>query len=53
VEESILTGTLPSEVYRQLGRDFYMIFNVLIKATHYNYMKQVYKFSDEQLLRSN
>jgi hypothetical protein len=39
VEESMLTGMLPSEVYRQLGQDFYMTFNVLIKATHYNYMK--------------
>jgi hypothetical protein len=53
VEESMLTSMLPSEVYRLLGRDFYMTFNVLIKATHYNYMKQLYGFTNEQLLRSH
>jgi hypothetical protein len=53
VQESLLTGMLPSEVYKQLGHDFYMTFNVLIKAMHYNYMKQVYNFSDEQLLKSH
>jgi hypothetical protein len=31
----------------------YMTFNVLIKATHYNYMKQLYGFTDEQLLRNH
>jgi hypothetical protein len=47
------SGNLPSEVYKQLGQDFYLSFNVNIKATHYSYKKQVYKFSDEQLLRSH
>jgi hypothetical protein len=49
----MLTGMLPSEVYKQLERDFYLTFNVLIKATDYSYMKQVYNFSDVQLLKSH
>jgi hypothetical protein len=53
VEELILTGMLPSEVYRQLGPEFYCTFHVNIRATHYNYMKQTYNLTDEQLLRSH
>jgi hypothetical protein len=44
----MLAGMLPSEVYRQLGRDFYLAFNGDIKYTHFLYMKRVYNFSDEQ-----
>jgi hypothetical protein len=44
---------LPSEVYKQLGRDFYLTFYIDIRAAHYNYMKQTYHLTDEQLLKSN
>jgi hypothetical protein len=53
VQESLLSGMLPSEVYQQLGADFYFAFRVDIRAAHYNYMKQVYGFTDEQLSRSH
>jgi hypothetical protein len=53
VEESILTGMQPSEVYRQLGSDFYCAFCVNIRAAHYLYMKMTYNLTDEQLLRSH
>jgi hypothetical protein len=53
VEESILAGMLPSEVYHQLGPDFYLTFRVNIHAAHYQYMKETYHLTDEQLLRSN
>jgi hypothetical protein len=49
----MLTGMLPSEVYRQLGPDFYCAFRVNIRVAHYNYMKETYHLTDEQLLRSN
>jgi hypothetical protein len=49
----MLTGMLPSEVYKQLGGDFYLAFNGDIKYTHLLYMKRVYNFTDEQLSRSH
>jgi hypothetical protein len=42
----------PSEVYRQLGPDFYCAFYINIRAAHYQYMKTTYHLTDEQLLRS-
>jgi hypothetical protein len=50
VEDMLLLGTLLPQVYKMLGHNFYLAFYVNIKASHYNYMKQVYKFTDEQLL---
>jgi hypothetical protein len=53
VEDMLLSGTLPSQVYKMLGHDFYIAFYMNIKAVHYNYMKQTYKLTDEQLLKSH
>jgi hypothetical protein len=53
VEESILGGMLPSQVYEQLGHDFYIAFYINIRAAHYKYMRETYHFTDEQLERSN
>jgi hypothetical protein len=44
---------LPSEVYKQLGPDFYCAFYINIRAAHYQYMKQTYHLTDEQLLKSH
>jgi hypothetical protein len=49
----MLAGMLPSEVYRQLGRDFYLAFNGDIKYTHFLYMKQLYGFTDEEFSQSH
>jgi hypothetical protein len=49
----MLTGMLPSQVFHQLGPDFYLAFRVNIRAAYYNYMKETYHLTDEQLLRSN
>jgi hypothetical protein len=53
VQESMLSGMLPLEVYKQLGRDFYLAFNGDIKHTHLLYTKQLYGFTDEHLSRSH
>jgi hypothetical protein len=42
---------LPSAVYEQLGHDFYSYFEFKILSTHYAYMKQTYRASDEKMLR--
>jgi hypothetical protein len=51
-EEMLLLGMLPSQIYKELGRDFYIAFNMEIKSTHYFYLKETYWFTDEQILRS-
>jgi hypothetical protein len=53
VEESLLSGMLPSEVYKQLGHDFYIAFYLNIRAAHYKYMRETYHLTDDQLSRSN
>jgi hypothetical protein len=51
VEEQLLTGTLPSQIYKILGHDFYSYFEFKILSAHYPYMKQTYGFSDEKILK--
>jgi hypothetical protein len=45
----VLSGTLPSEIYKMLGHGFYCSFEQKILLTHYYFMKQTYGFSDEKI----
>jgi hypothetical protein len=47
----VLSGTLPSQIYRLLGHDFYSYFEFKILSAHYAYMKQTYGANDEKILR--
>jgi hypothetical protein len=52
VEEQLLSGTLPSEIYKTLGHDFYSTFEFKIMTAHYHFLKETYGFIDEQIFKS-
>jgi hypothetical protein len=52
VEEQLLSGTTPSEIYQTLGHDFYSAFEFNIITTHYQFLKQTYGFSDDWIFKS-
>jgi hypothetical protein len=50
VEEMVLSGILPSQIYWMLGYDFYSTFEFKILTAHYHFLKQTYGFSDSSIL---
>jgi hypothetical protein len=52
VEEMVLSGTLPSQVYQMLGHDFYFSFEQRILLAHYYFMMVTYKIENDKIYRS-
>jgi hypothetical protein len=51
-EERLLSGTIPSEIYKTLGWDFYYTFQLKIKSAYYHFLKQTYGFDNEAIFSS-
>jgi hypothetical protein len=52
LEEQLLTGTLPSQIYKMLGYDFYCSFEQRILLSHYYYMKVTYNLDDTKIYQT-
>jgi hypothetical protein len=53
VEEMILSGRLPSQVYRMLGHDFYSSFEFSISTANCHFLRQTHGFSVSRILKKN
>jgi hypothetical protein len=49
VEEQLLSGVLPSQIYKMFGHDFYYSFEQRILLAHYYFMKQTFCFDNEKI----
>jgi hypothetical protein len=52
VEEMVLSGTLPSQIYKMLVHDFYSSLEQRILLAHYYFMKRTYHLEDEKINQS-
>jgi hypothetical protein len=52
IEDSLLTGLLPSQIFNDLGVNFYYKFVTRILSIHCNFMCESYKRSQTNILKS-